>query len=105
MDLNTLRQSFQGRLRTDAADMAAFLTDRRWKWTGRTIALAQPDHTERVAAVDPNTPPSFWRSRPPSIPWCTTRWWPARDPSRPNMAGACCGATNRRGTSRPSISG
>ena len=51
MDLQTLRSSFQGRLLTEPADMAAFLTDWRGKWTGRAIAVAQPDSTEGVAAV------------------------------------------------------
>ncbi|AOW14689.1 hydroxyacid dehydrogenase [Hydrogenophaga crassostreae] len=51
MDLNTLRNSFLGRLLTEPADMAAFLTDWRGKWTGRAIAVAQPDNTEGVATV------------------------------------------------------
>jgi len=50
-DLGTLRGAFAGRLLTDAADMAAYLTDWRGKWTGRAIAVAQPDSTEGVAAV------------------------------------------------------
>jgi len=51
MDLQKLRSSFQGRLLTEPADMAAFLTDWRGKWTGRAIAVAQPDSAEGVAAV------------------------------------------------------
>src|SRR5438105_4988612 len=51
MNLDTLRQAFSGHLHTDAADMAAFLTDWRGKWTGSAIAVAQPDSTEDVAAV------------------------------------------------------
>ena len=51
MDLNTLKSGFKGRLLTEPADMAAYLTDWRGKWTGRAIAVAQPDNTEGVAAV------------------------------------------------------
>jgi FAD/FMN-containing dehydrogenase len=51
LDLSTLRAAFTGRLLTDPADMAAHLTDWRGKWTGRAIAVAQPDDTEGVAAV------------------------------------------------------
>ena len=51
MNLDTLRASFSGRLLSDPADMAAFLTDWRGKWTGRAIAVAQPDSTSDVAAV------------------------------------------------------
>lgn len=51
MDLSSLRAAFAGRLLTDSADMAAHLTDWRGKWTGRALAVAQPDHTEDVAAV------------------------------------------------------
>ena len=51
LDLSTLRAAFSGRLLTDPADMAAHLTDWRGKWTGRAIAVAQPDGTEGVAAV------------------------------------------------------
>ena len=51
MDLHTLKNAFQGRLITDPADTAAFLTDWRGKWTGRAIGVAQPDNTEGVAAV------------------------------------------------------
>jgi len=51
LDLGTLRAAFTGRLLTDPTDMAAHLTDWRGKWTGRAIAVAQPDSTEGVAAV------------------------------------------------------
>ena len=51
MSLDTLRAAFSGRLYTDAADTAAFLTDWRGKWTGRAVAVAQPDSTADVAAV------------------------------------------------------
>jgi FAD/FMN-containing dehydrogenase len=49
--LSSLREAFAGRLHTDAADMAAYLTDWRGKWTGRAIAVAQPDTAQDVAAV------------------------------------------------------
>ena len=51
MDLSTLRSAFQGRLHTEAADMAPHLVDWRGKWTGQALAVAQPDRTEDVAAV------------------------------------------------------
>ena len=51
LNLDKLRQDFQGRLLTEPVDMAAFLTDWRGKWTGRAIAVVQPDTTESVAAV------------------------------------------------------
>jgi FAD/FMN-containing dehydrogenase len=51
MDLTLLRSAFSGRLHTEAAEMAPFLTDWRGKWTGRAIAVAQPDSTADVAAV------------------------------------------------------
>ncbi len=49
--LSTLRAAFAGRLLTDAADMASFLTDFRGRWTGRAVAVAQPDTAADVAAV------------------------------------------------------
>ena len=49
--LTGLRAAFAGRLVTDPADMSAFLTDWRGKWTGRAIAVAQPDSAADVAAV------------------------------------------------------
>jgi FAD/FMN-containing dehydrogenase len=51
MDLTALRACFSGRLHTEPADMAAFLTDWRGKWTGRALAVAQPDSAADVAAV------------------------------------------------------
>ncbi|PXW92336.1 FAD/FMN-containing dehydrogenase [Sphaerotilus hippei] len=49
--LESLRSAFRGRLLTDAADTAAFLTDWRGLWTGQALAVAQPDRAEDVAAV------------------------------------------------------
>ena len=49
--LASLRAAFSGRLLTDAADTAAFLTDWRGKWTGRALAVAQPDDAAGVAAI------------------------------------------------------
>ena len=43
--------AFSGRWITDATGMAPFLTDWRGKWTGRALAVAQPDRTVDVAAV------------------------------------------------------
>lgn len=51
MGLTDLRAAFPGRLFDDEAAMAPFLTDWRRKWTGRAIAVAQPDTAEGVAAV------------------------------------------------------
>jgi FAD/FMN-containing dehydrogenase len=51
MDLDTLRAAFAGRLLTGPADTAPFLTDWRRKWTGRALAVAQPDTAADVAAV------------------------------------------------------
>ena len=49
--LDELRAAFAGRLLTDASDLTPFLRDWRGKWTGRAIAVAQPDTAEDVAAV------------------------------------------------------
>jgi FAD/FMN-containing dehydrogenase len=49
--LDSLRAIFQGRLLTEAVDMAAFLTDWRGKWTGAALAVAQPETAEDVAAI------------------------------------------------------
>ncbi|MCW5645153.1 MAG: FAD-binding oxidoreductase [Rhodoferax sp.] len=49
--LPSLRAAFAGRLLTDAADMAAYLTDWRGKWTGAALAVAQPDDATGVAGV------------------------------------------------------
>ena len=51
MELDALRAAFAGRLLTDPADTAPFLTDWRRKWTGQVLAVAQPDSTADVAAV------------------------------------------------------
>jgi len=50
-ELGELRDSFEGRLLVDDVDTAPFLTDWRGKWTGRAIAVAQPDSAEDVATV------------------------------------------------------
>ncbi len=50
-DLAALRGAFSGRLLTDAADMAPFLTDWRKRFVGRALAVAMPDDTEGVASV------------------------------------------------------
>ena len=42
-DLASLRAAFGGRLLTDAADMAPFLTDWRGRYTGRALAVADFD--------------------------------------------------------------
>ncbi|MEZ5649296.1 MAG: FAD-binding oxidoreductase [Burkholderiaceae bacterium] len=49
--IESLRERFAGRLLTDPAETAAHLTDWRGKWTGRAIAVAQPDDTDGVAAI------------------------------------------------------
>nr|WP_145547331.1 FAD-binding oxidoreductase [Variovorax boronicumulans] len=49
--LDRLGAGFTGRLLTAADDMAPFLTDWRRKWTGRAVAVAQPDSAAGVAAV------------------------------------------------------
>ena len=49
--LRSLRGGFEGRLLVDPTDMSAFLTDWRGKWTGRAIAVAQPETASDVAAV------------------------------------------------------
>lgn len=51
MELADLRAAFAGRLLDDADAMAPYLTDWRRKWTGRALAVAQPDTAEGVAAV------------------------------------------------------
>ncbi len=50
-ELDQLRAAFSGRLLTEPADTARFLTDWRGLWTGRALAVAQPDDTAAVAAV------------------------------------------------------
>lgn len=51
MDLTTLRSMFSGRLHTEPDAMAPFLTDWRGKWSGRAMAVAQPDSTADVSTV------------------------------------------------------
>ncbi|WCM93731.1 FAD-binding oxidoreductase [Acidovorax sp. NCPPB 2350] len=46
-----LRAAFSGRLLTDAAEMAPYLTDWRGKWTGAAWAVVQPESPEDVARV------------------------------------------------------
>lgn len=46
-----LRASFNGRVIEHTDAMAPHLTDYRKRWTGRTLAVAQPDSTADVAAV------------------------------------------------------
>ncbi len=50
-DLSQLATRFSGRLLTDPADTAPFLTDWRGLWHGRALAVAQPDTPRDVAAV------------------------------------------------------
>ncbi|MBI2771978.1 MAG: FAD-binding oxidoreductase [Burkholderiales bacterium] len=49
--LASLRAAFAGRLITDPSDAAPFLRDWRGKWTGRAIAIAQPDTTADAASI------------------------------------------------------
>ena len=51
MNIETLANSFSGRLITDAADMEPFTTDWRKRWVGKALAVALPDSTEDVAKV------------------------------------------------------
>ena len=50
-DLAQLAASFSGRLLTDPAELAPFLTDWRGRYSGNALAVAQPDSTADVAAV------------------------------------------------------
>ncbi|MGO4156465.1 FAD-binding oxidoreductase [Cupriavidus sp. YAF13] len=59
--LADLRSQFAGRLLTAADDTAPFLTDWRRSWTGRALAVAQPDSTADVAAI---------------VRWCAARQVP-----------------------------
>ena len=49
--LSSLRAVFNGRLLTDSADTAPFLTDYRRRWTGRALAVAEPSTSQDVAAI------------------------------------------------------
>ncbi len=51
MNLDTLKGTFKGRLLTDAADTAPFLSDWRKRWLGKALGVAQPDSAADVAAV------------------------------------------------------
>ena len=51
MNINTLKNTFAGRLITDVADMQPFVVDWRERWHGSALAVAQPDTTEDVAIV------------------------------------------------------
>ena len=62
--LTSLREAFAGRLLSEPANMAPFLSDWRRKWTGQALAVAQPDTSgralvlsltrlNRVRAIDP----------------------------------------------------
>ena len=51
MNINTLKNTFSGRLITDVADMQPFVVDWRNRWHGKALAVVQPDTTEDVAAV------------------------------------------------------
>jgi FAD/FMN-containing dehydrogenase len=49
--LSSLGAVFEGRLLTDPADTAPFLTDYRRRWTGRALAVAEPSTSKDVAAI------------------------------------------------------
>ena len=49
--VDSLRVCFAGKLLTDPADMAPFLTDWRKMWTGAALAVVQPDTAQDVAQV------------------------------------------------------
>ena len=49
--ITSLREAFAGRLLSEPADMAPFLSDWRHKWTGQALAVAQPDSRAEVADV------------------------------------------------------
>jgi FAD/FMN-containing dehydrogenase len=51
MTSSSLADAFSGRLYTAGADVAPFLTDWRGKWTGKALAVAQPDTAEDVARI------------------------------------------------------
>jgi FAD/FMN-containing dehydrogenase len=46
-----LRQTFSGRLLTDAPDMAAYLIDWRKRYQGQALAVVEPINTEEVANI------------------------------------------------------
>ena len=49
--IESLRACFAGKLLTEAAEMAPFLTDWRKMWTGAALAVVQPDTARDVAQV------------------------------------------------------
>jgi FAD/FMN-containing dehydrogenase len=51
MDLESLRQSYAGRLLTAEDDKAPFLTDWRKTWHGTALAVAQPDTVKDVGNI------------------------------------------------------
>jgi FAD/FMN-containing dehydrogenase len=51
IELDDLRRTFSGRLLVTDEDKAPFLTDWRRKWTGRALAVAQPNTAADAAAV------------------------------------------------------
>ncbi|RIK96611.1 MAG: hydroxyacid dehydrogenase [Burkholderiales bacterium] len=51
VDLDALRDAFSGRLITEPVDLEAFTVDWRRRYFGRTLAAAQPDSVEGVAAI------------------------------------------------------
>jgi FAD/FMN-containing dehydrogenase len=51
LDVQALGAQFSGRLLTDAAAMAPYLTDWRGKWQGQALAVAQPDTAEDAATI------------------------------------------------------
>jgi len=50
-ELEELRRAFSGRLLIEDEEKAPFLTDWRRKWTGKAVAVAQPESAADVAAV------------------------------------------------------
>jgi D-lactate dehydrogenase (cytochrome) len=51
MKIESLANTFTGRLITDAQDMQPFVVDWRKRWSGKAIGVAQPDSTDDVAKV------------------------------------------------------
>lgn len=49
--LASLQAIYTGRLLVEEDDKAPFLTDWRGLWTGKALAVVQPDSTEQVAAI------------------------------------------------------
>lgn len=75
MDINTLKNTFSGRLITESAEIQPFVTDWRKRWHGSALAVAQPDTTEDVATV---------------VCWCTANNVPiVPQGGNTGMSGAC----------------